>query len=510
MGALFFGLLCLFLATGFLLKLPVDLGATTRVERRTKALFICDAAVQDTLAWMGSEFAQAHEPCTSGDPTPTRTGTLDGWNWRCRVAADAQTPPNAPAGEKRIYTLSATAQKDGVDVYQVEAVIQAYQTFAQFSMFIDQDGVAVYDFVVASGTRIQGPVHKNRPIRLLVDGSLLGLSTPPVDSRISTTAADNLWFRNTIPYPGTQRPQLTPVDQFADLFANGYGDLVFGAEPRPMPSDSHILANAAWGGAAPAPSLPAVNQVTVNPTGGVHIEGVVDRMEMRVNGGGNFELEIEQAGDITTIIEDPGVNARIVTDSSGTTSSVAGVGNGVIFVTDDILSLQGINKGPHTISTMFESGKNIEITGPLLRDDTPPGTESTGTDDRLGLVANTIFVAEDSVLPRNLATPLYIHASMMATDTFHVRGWDPMMDPGYSSAPGSMAIFGGLITGETWRVVGFSSLATLAVSSGYGGLAGTGTPDIFYDALLAELPPPEYPRSEPARFRILSWKERTL
>lgn len=507
---MFFGMLCLFLATGFLLRLPVDLGATTIMERRTKASYITDAAIQDTMGWISAEFAAGNEPCTSSAPTPTRTGSLDGWDWRCLIEPDPQTPPNAPVDERRIYTLTATAQKGGIDIYRVVANIQAYQTFAQFSMFIDQSGTARYDYIVTPATRIEGPIHKNRPINFLINAGLFGLNSPPIDSSISTTAADHNWFRNTVTYPGTQRPSVSPVDQFSDLFANGYGDLTFGAEPRPMPTDSQLLANAAWGGTAPAPGVPAANQVTVNPAGGVHIEGPVDRMELRVNTGGNFELEIDQAGAITTIIEDPAANARIVTDTGGSTTAVPGIGTGVIFCTDDILSLQGSNKGAHTIATMFEAGKNVEITGALLRNDTAQGTQSTGTDDRLGLVSNIIYIADHSILPRGSGTPLFLHAAMMATDRFHVRGWDPGADPGYSTTPGRMAIYGGLTTGETWRVASFSNQFNLAVRSGYGGLLGVGTPDIFYDALLAEIPPPEYPTSEPARLRILSWKEQSL
>lgn len=497
MTALFFGLMCMFLAVGFLARVPVDLGATTSLEQHTRASYIADAAIVDTMAYLSFELANGREPCSG--PSYTNTGVLGEWTWQCVVVPDANTPPNG-VSNVRLYNLTATAFLDGEERYRIVADVQGGQSFARFSMFIDDHGEPTYDFIIYSATRMSGPVHKNRPIRFLVrnDGGY-GVGDPPVNSKISTTEDQNQWSIEYSPF----HPTLTE-DGYELIFENGEADLEYNALPRPLPTDSLILAQAAWGGSVSGPPL----GVTVNQMGGVYINGDVTRMTLDVNGSGHFVLRVEQGSDITEIVEDTGLSARVVTRPDGSVATTSGLGTGVIYCDGDILALSGRNKGAHTIVTKFEDGKNIEIAGPLLRSDTVAGQEPTGSDDRLGIVANTVTVAEHSVLPRNVNLPLYLYATFLTTNTFHVKGWYPSIDGfGHGDPPGAMAIYGGVTCGETWKVCETSGML---VTHGYGGLSGYGTPDIHYDKLLANEPPPEYPTTEATELRIRSWKEQRL
>lgn len=166
--AIFFGILCVGMAMVFLTQIPVDLGATATLERNTRASYIAEAAVEDTMAWISHELANSREPCTSSNPTVLRSGALDGWNWTCRIVPDSGTPPNALT-DLRIYKLTAVASLESQAVYQIEADVQAGQSFARYSVFIDRDGIIVYDFLVTKSSRVQGPIHKNRPFNFLVD-----------------------------------------------------------------------------------------------------------------------------------------------------------------------------------------------------------------------------------------------------------------------------------------------------------------------------------------------------
>lgn len=91
--ALFFGLLCLGLATAFLLQVPVDLAATAEVRRSTEAVYVADAAIQDTMAWISHELAGSREPTDVGRETHQQTGTLGKYTWTCLVEPDPGTPP---------------------------------------------------------------------------------------------------------------------------------------------------------------------------------------------------------------------------------------------------------------------------------------------------------------------------------------------------------------------------------------------------------------------------------
>lgn len=493
--AIFFGILCLGMAMVFLIQVPVDLGATAMLEKNTKASYIAEAAVTDTMAWISYELANAREPCTSSDPSPSRSGTLDGWDWTCRVVPDSGTPPNALT-DLRLYKLTAVASLDGKEAYRVETDVQAGQSFARFSVFIDRDGAITYDFLVTPQSQVQGPIHKNHPIRLLVDQSFQGdLPTPtvfPFQSVVSTTAATNVW---TVGGTGT----------FADLsdqaleniFQNGRQDLQYSVTPRPLPGDSSVLATAAWGGGPPPPAPPV--GLSVNPMGGVYVQGEVTSMRLGVDPGGNFVLTVTQGGTVSTVVEDRANDRRLVT-VGGSTTQVPGAGTGVIFVDGNILSLEGENKGPHTIANRFDAHQTMEISGSITRRDTPPLSQPTGIDDRLGLVSGTILIADESVRPRSVANPLLIYATVLATDVFRVK--DRL-----TGNPGAMAIYGGMASGDAWETVGFDNLTNLRTTSGYGGLSGYGSANIYYDKLLADQPPPEYPTTAPADLKIRSWRE---
>ncbi len=493
--ALFFGALCLGLATAFLIQVPFDLGATSTLENKTRASYIAEAAVQDTMAWISHTLAKGQEPCTGGDPTPTRRGTLDGWNWTCLVEPDSGTHPN-PATQLRIYKLTAIASKDGVQQYRVIADVQAGQSFSRFSIFIDRSGTITYDFVVTKESRVQGPVHKNRPISFLVSPELLAGDPPgdPFDSIVSTTDSNHLWY--------SEGRSIAPPTyaQYDSIFKHGSSDLQFGVAPRAVPSDSKILAEAAWGGVVPP--APFVGVVT-NDLGGLFIGGDVDRLEMKVNPSGFFVLEIEQMGQVTTVTEDTASGKRITRWPSGATSEASGVGTGVIFATGDIRSLKGVNKGPHTIANQFEAGKTIDISGSITRDDTPVGSVPSSNGDRLGIVSSSIFVAKEAVLPRNIANPLRIYATLLATEIFEVRDRD------FGNA-GAMAIYGGMASAKSWKTVKLNNLTELRVVSGYGGLSGYGSADILYDKRLADEPPPEYPTTGAADLKVRSWREHPL
>lgn len=484
------------LATGFLLQLPVDLGATAQLERHTRGSYVAEAAIQDTMAWISHELARPNEPCTPSAPNPTRTGTLDGWTWTCLVEPDSGTPPHALT-ELRIYRLTATASRDGIEQYRVIADVQAGQSFARFSVFINEDGYITYDFLATPDSQVQGPIHKNRPISFLVAPELLSGPEPtsfPFDSNISTTETEHEWHSG-----GSMRTSLSD-EEYDRILSNGAADLQFGVAPRPMPTESTILANAAYGGSVPGSPPPGV---TVNAMGGVFIGGDVDDMHLGLNGSGDFVLTIVQGTSTTTVIEDFSNSRRLLTNPSGSTTEIPGLGTGVIFSTGHIHSLRGKNKGPHTIATQFEHDKNLQITGSLTRSDTSPGSIPSVSDDRLGIVADKIIIAPESILPRSVSTPLYIYATVMATDIFEVT--DRL-----TGNPGAMAIYGGLTSDRAWATVDFDNLTNLRTTSGYGGLSGYGSANIYYDKLLADEPPPEYPTTAGTDLMVRSWKEQPL
>ena len=492
--AMFFGILCLGMAVGFLTLSPHDLTGTSQRATELQATYAADAGMQDTMAWIGHTLNSGAEPCTISDPEPLRTGSSGNWTWECQVVADSGTPPNG-SSNLRLYELTCTAfDSDGTPRYRIRADVQGGQSFSRFSMFIDEDTPGLWDFIVSPHTKMKGPIHKNRSIRLYVQSGFYAgapYSQTPFDGEVSTTESAFVWSSGGNPDSNG--------GAWDSVFSGGLGDVQYNSAPKPLPGDSSILARAAFGSALPPSPPPGV---TVNPAGGVYIDGDVDDMQMSVDGSGRFQVVIVQGGQTTTVVEDTGTDQRIVTFPDGTVQNVAGRGTGVIFASGSINSLAGTNKGDHTIAVDFEVGSDIEVTGAILRDDTTPGNEPSVTDDRLGLVAEHLYIAPDSVLPRNVSNPLYLYATILATERFEVR--NPTSGP-----PGALVIHGGLSGRTTWRVGNFNT-ATSQMIHGYGGLNGFGTPHLYYDALLANEPPPEYPTTGPSELFIRSWTENPL
>lgn len=483
--ALFFGVLCLGLATAFLIQVPFDLTATSELRNSTQARYIADAAIQDTMAWISQKLTDREEPCTSSQPTPTRTGTIDDWNWRCTIEPDDKTPPNGLT-ELRLYKLTATATRAGYDEYQIVCDVQAGQSFARYAVYMEREHPTGtwYDFVITKSSRMRGPIHKNDPISFKVGGDLRGPNasggTPPVDATITTSAPFHLWTIS-----GQSHNAWTPTDDdYDNIFAGGEHDLVYGVPPRPLPTNSVGLANAAWGGMAPS-ALP--KGVYVRDNAGIYISGDVTSLELSVDANGKQVVKIDQDGSVTMVVEEelddePGLSGR------------------VIYATGDIKSLKGVNKGARTIANRFEDNKNIEITDSLTRADTVPGQEPTGTEDRLGLVSNTIYIADHQTRPRSLgqANILYLYAHMTAVNTFWVRDYNTVGNPG------GMELYGGLATRFPWRTIRMNGSQVIG---GYGSPTGLGSAPIIYDKLLAEEPPPSYPTTAATELMIRSWRE---
>lgn len=428
----------------------------------------------------------------------------------------------------RIYRLTATATLNGIDQYRIVTDVQAGQSFARFSSYVDEKqplppGGIWYDFIVDGESRYTGPIHKNDPVSFRVTDALLNSSVPPAhkpfNSLITTSSGTNLWNQSTT-FPRSR-------SRYNNLFTNGEADLLYKVPPRPLPENSHALASAAWGGVNPP--LGSGPGVSIPPAGGVYIQGDVVSMDMGVNGVDHFTLTIVQIHTdsdgntypVTTIIEENlTTNERIASRPDGTILSSAPLHeeSSVIFTTGNILSLKGTNKGPHTIATRFDlldatnpiKNKSIEISGDILRNDTTKGSDPAVTDDRLGIVSNRIWIADNSVLPRSIGNTLFIYAHLTATDTFAVKGYRGPTTPSEyfpsTAPPGSMAIYGGLATRFPWRTM-HTIDSNFAVQHGYGAPSGYGSAPIHYDKLLVNDPPPMYPTTAGTELMVRSWRE---
>lgn len=502
--ALFFSVVLGTIALGLIALLPSE-SAALRVARMDETSSrVAEAGIRDTMAWISSQLQASSEPLTT--PTLQRSGTHDDWSWTVDITADPYTPPNPRAGI-RMYKLLSTASLGGKPRRATTVWLQAGETLAKYAYLNNAGGGPLWDFILLPGiSTVEGPMHNNGHFKLVVPSSAFtgAALLAPINGRLTSSgvfggSADGFQYATG---PGYAAPS-TAAD-YNRLNTLGRPGFQAGVDPVAMPASSAPIAAAAWGGAPPT-SIPA--GVTVNPSGGIFVEGDVDDVRYQVVAG-NPVVVITQGGTVTTVtsvtdtpVGPAAIGSRLV--QSGTTSSVvAGPGNGVLYANGDINSLAGVIKGRNTVATNFTAGKNLEITGNITRDDTIPGASPTSRRDKLGIVANEVRISDDpSKIPSNSSTHLLLYATMFAD-----QQW--LVESANSRGVFRGEIFGGIQSRQ--QAPRYNTFSGTTVIAGMSGPTGGGTPRIVGDINMAHDPPPLFPSSEQGQMVIRYWREQPL
>lgn len=503
--AMFFSVVAATGALGLIMLLPSE-SASLRVARiDEESSRVAEAGVRDCMAWMSYELQIGNEPLTS--PSLTRTGSLAEWTWSTDIVADPQTPPN-PRGGLRMYKLISTASLGGRPRRRTTCWVQAGETLSKYAYLNNAGGGPLWDFMLLPGINtVEGPMHNNGYFKLVVPSStFVGPIGPvlPLNGRLTSSGAYALRPDGFEYFTGGGFSAPSSSTDYDHLNKLGRSGFQAGVDPVAFPSTTSALAEAAWGGAPPTTPPPGV---TVNPTGGVFIQGDVDEMTFSVVGG-NSVVMLRQGATVTTItrttdtpVGPAPLNSRLVQVGASTTV-VPGLGSGVYYANGDILGLSGVVRGKNTVATNFTAGKDVEIVGNITRADTPAGTVPTSNLDKLGIVASQIRISDDPTkIPSSLSTHLYLYASMFADDQW-------LVESAATRSPFKGEIFGGIQSRlQAPRYCNFSGTT---VVTGMCGPTGNGTPRIVGDMNMDKDPPPMYPSSEEGKMLIRYWREEPL
>ena len=505
--ALFFSVISIGAAYGLLILMPSE-GASSYVFRRdVEATTAADAGIRDTMAFISDKLANNQEPVISISSIPlVRSGTIGQWNWSTEVYPDIQTPPYPPSGI-RMYKLVSTALHSGRARRRITAWVEGGTPMSRFAMFTNSTAASTLtDYGIISGNQIEGPVHSNHILRIGIGKSFFtimpwaktGFNSRVTSAAVEPSTPDGVFYNDAY-NPGDSSPYKHPVDGYDRLLTLGRTALQTGVQPIAYPNDPSIQAKAAWGGPLP-PIAPA--GVTVNPSGGVFVNGDVDSMVLGVDGSGNPTTTIKQGGSITIVTDMPGMRQ---VQKGALISTVTGSGTGVIFSSGNISALKGTVKGKKTIATDFANMKDIRINGDILRADTPKGNHPTVNGDGLGLLCSRCLITNNTVdIPRNLSSTCSLYAHIFCADKFEVESHNDS-----AKGLGQMQIFGGVTGQNTWQVLSIPS------GSGFGapGIVGAGrfpTPQLVLDPSLSVEPPPFYPISDKGSAGLRYWKEEVL
>jgi hypothetical protein len=349
-----------------------------------------------------------------------RTATVGGgWSYRWSLEADPETFPNGN-NPTRGYTVKATAYRDGLAMREVKAQIlqDSLSRYARFFEIWPSTVVHPVRTTTAPAggpVHVNDVMRLWVPEGL---GYWNSSGTPIFTHGLTSSGVFNAnhagqdgfaYFQGNysgsdpekLPYHPTNGPI---KERYARMVNGGQQNVRSGLGELPLPKHTFNLRDAAWG-FGNANYLPNTDGVYVNTdgmgavAGGVYIRGVVEELELGyggsqpagsgvVNYAGNSWMKIEQplsgrnsidahqcvtvvgvdeapvtlpAGAVLngTTLASPVVcqtGTTLVRSYDGTFKSYPGKLNGVVYGTENIQDLWGVNKGRRTITV--ESDKS--------------------------------------------------------------------------------------------------------------------------------------------------------
>jgi hypothetical protein len=501
------------LALAYVKCIPTEANSFLRSYRANVAHYVCEAAINDTLAFLTFELKNGREPTPSGPIS--RSGTHSGWSWTARITPDPQSPPIGNAS-LRFWEImcEAYAPDTTAPARRIRATV-GEETFARYTSYTDVFG-GVYYNLIGTGTFIEGHLHTNTYISMRVSDERYASSSGPAFLGYVTSAgaAGGVWDHDGVDYfEMSQAPfdseQNAIPGRYDKIYHGGREGVNTGVDRIEMPETAGGLARRAWGDDTPPPTDYGfhVNVEGGQIKGGYFVVGAVDSLRLGASGGAAV-LTMEQAdssGNTTTTViveahEGPGTlpdGTPVPTGSTGILTPEGpqiydGLPNGLLHTTGTIESLEGTNLGARTISADLETAQKIIITGDLLRADTPPGTRPNGARDVLGLVTYRVEVSRD--VPRSSSDPLYLYMSYLAgkAETSYPGGGFVVQDfDDASLGRGVFYIYGSTGAGRTYP-------------TGMGTDIGFGYRH-YFDQHAVATPPPFYPTT--GKLPIRSWRE---
>jgi hypothetical protein len=500
------------LALAYVKAIPTEANSFLRSQRANQAHYVCEAGVNDCLAFITFELKNGREPTPSGPIT--RSGEHMGWTWTAEVSPDAQSPPSGPAA-LRFFEIScqAYAPNATAPARTIRCTI-GEETFARYTNYVDVFPGWVYQNLIADGTFIEGHVHTNSYFRMRPSDTLYGGNGPAYRGYVtSASSAPSPWEFDGVNYiDQSQAPydssQVPIPGRYEKLFLGGRAGLNTDVGRIEMPETSGGLARRAWGEDTTPPTDRGLHftEESGSIKGGYYVAGDIKSLLLESVGGGaklTF-VQVDDAGleETTVILEahDSGTDLDGTAVPAGSTAIklpgepiqvYPGLHNGVFHTTGSIESLQGTNFGARTISADLESGKRIVITDDILRADTPPGSRPSGERDVLGLVTYQVVVS--NAVERSSSNPLYLYMSYLAgkSETYPGGGFIVEDYSDGSRGRGSFYIYG-------------SSGAGKLYPTGSGSDTGFGYRH-YFDEFVVTSPPPYYPTT--GKLPIRSWRE---
>lgn len=462
------------------------LRTTRRIESSTVAFNLAESGLDRTLRWLKNQ-STPPSGLASFDPF-NGTQTLAGGTYKVVVTPD----PNNVGNSLKRYSVKSTGYA-GQEVEVVELVVRQ-TSFGKYAYFTDKEtssisGGRIWFF---SGDKIRGPAHSNNK-----SGSEFQINWggpgPIFEDQVTSAGS----FINYSP----SNPNTEP--QFAQIYLAGSRGYELDVDVIPLPSSSDVQKQAAWGNNG---LYPIVNGVYTPFQGGIYIRGD-SAIDMQVDGSGRQVFKVTQGATTTTLTVDLAADCIYKQVGAGPVVISPGAGNGVLYSTGNITSLKGTianntvsgsppvvqKRSAYTICTDVNAGKNIELSGTLKHKNAYD--PSKGPNDPVNLVPGTLgLIGRNVTVATGCPTNMEIDAVIMAGSESTSDGSFGVEDYNTKKPTGTLKVLGGIIQKARGAV------GTLSGGSLYTGYAK----DYYYDARMADNPPPFFPTT--GGYDRLSWR----
>ena len=329
--------------------------------RSVTAFNLAESGVQYTLAWLESL------PQAPGGNAQAPTG----WGFVTSGTRGVVTPdPNSPGSTFAVriypdaYNAVGTQKK-----YLIEVVGTSGGATAYVQAYVEEGSLSKYlvllnswndpnNYWVSGLNEFDGPVHDNNANGIAESVAWKSAAgTPPMftynGSDAYTVSDPNgvNWVKDFSSYAAPQivtNPDGSQTNQWLNVASGGAGSVHTGTPVVPFPTSSAIQKSAALGSVA----VPSPVGVTLCPGGGVYVEGNVSEMALSASGTNNTAqvMTITQPALtggtlVQRVTIDPVAGTKLETQQANgswqTTGTLAGTGNGVVYVDGNIGATSG-------------------------------------------------------------------------------------------------------------------------------------------------------------------------
>ncbi|OWU64677.1 MAG: hypothetical protein CBB60_008625 [Armatimonadetes bacterium Cent15-Ar3] len=454
-----------------------------RVRKQAQAFALAESGVEYARRWLLDQAAPPAGTQSIGltdNPIELGEGTFT-----VSVVPDLNNPTN----RLKTYILRSTGQVDGV-TQNVDVKMRS-QSFGRYAYFSDQESANPMSSPIWFGQRdkIRGPFFTNNSNFSWTNIDNTNPQRPIFDASVDMNG-DRINYMQTAPRSDAD---------FLALYSLGRSAVKLAVDRIELPSTTTVQANAAWGATS---GHPTTQGVYVPATGGIYVVGSASVL-LEAPSQYVQVVKITQGSTTTTVSIDLASKQTTITTPTNT-STRAGIGTGVLFVTGDITSLKGtmansINgatpvKSAMTIAADAAAGKNITITGDVeyltpSNPDIAPDQGNNLVAGIMGLYANKIRVGTAAGANVRIDGLVMAGSSVRSDGGFGADSFD-------SRSPGTLIINGGLIQKVRGPVGTFRGSTQV---SGF-------IKDYYYDERMMDTPPPFFPTT--GKYDMLNWKQK--